>query len=297
MGNIMDALDIRGCALGEPEGCLWYAGALEGAHRQDEADVIWNLPACSADVLCGSKGTYRPLSTEHSGTMAAFLGGVTTGLAAATDQMAQANAQQEAQNDARMQQAANLVAANNARRAQQGNKQDSTKSYAVTLSNGRCAQGNHRYRPSGSHITMQCFAPGATQPYQVWNDSGPSQFFMNVPACTRAQVATSPVKPAPQPTASTYRIPVAATAPVRVATSVCPASGFYMQQTGDVSLGTPCTPGQPINLNNLNGASGTSPGLRLRLRRRDERRCGRPICGQDAARNQPVCAALLWRAQ
>jgi hypothetical protein len=41
---------------------------------------------------------------------------------------------------------------------------------------------------------------------------------------------------------------------------VCPADGWYMVQTGDVSQGYPCTPGQPVNLATLTASNGGAQG-------------------------------------
>jgi hypothetical protein len=61
----------------------------------------------------------------------------------------------------------------------------STKTYSISLPNGDTRKETTVTGPSGSTIKVECFAPSATLPYQAYTRTGPSQYFTNLPACTR----------------------------------------------------------------------------------------------------------------
>jgi hypothetical protein len=161
----------------------------------------------------------------------------------------------------------NAVAAQNAAiKAQQAAQpQTYTKTYTTTQNNGDRVKQTIVAGAPGAQITIQCFAPGQTQPYktQTFTHSSSSEFFMNLPpVCTRTASAAAP--PSSGTGTGTAKPPVPYTpAPSSggtvVATNgtICPPSGWIMHQTGDVSVGQQCTPGQPIDPS-LSASSGTS---------------------------------------
>jgi len=137
-----------------------------------------------------------------------------------------------------------------------------TKTYSSQLPDGDMRKETIVSGPSGATITVECFAPRATLPYQSYTRSGPSEFFQNLPFCSRQATtttqggggSTNTVAPpvAYQPPPSTGGTIVAAT---------CPASGFVpglMIQNGDTAVGVPCTPGQPIKSSSSSTSAPTS---------------------------------------
>ena len=137
-----------------------------------------------------------------------------------------------------------------------------TKTYSSQLPDGDMRKETIVSGPSGATITVECFAPRATVPYQSYTRSGPSEFFQNLPFCSRQATtttqggggSTNTVAPpvAYQPPPSTGGTIVAAT---------CPASGFVpglMIQNGDTAVGVPCTPGQPIKSSSSSTSAPTS---------------------------------------
>jgi hypothetical protein len=141
-----------------------------------------------------------------------------------------------------------------------------TKTYTTTQNNGDLVKQTIFAGAPGAQITIQCFAPGQTQPYktQTFTHSSSSEFFTNLPpVCTRTASATAP--PSSGTGTGTAKPPVPYTpAPSSggtvVATNgtICPPSGWIMHQTGDVSVGEQCTPGQPISSTTSSSGSGGS---------------------------------------
>jgi len=141
-----------------------------------------------------------------------------------------------------------------------------TKTYTTTQNNGDLVKQTIFAGAPGAQITIQCFAPGQTQPYktQTFTHSSSSEFFMNLPpVCTRTASAAAP--PSSGTGTGTAKPPVPYTpAPSSggtvVATNgtICPPSGWIMHQTGDVSVGEQCTPGQPISSTTSSSGSGGS---------------------------------------
>ncbi len=253
----------RGCTFGDGSACFNYINTIRDPAEEAR---LRQLPQCQASDLCRSNGAIqmaeiRQREAEKKSNTLDVLNAVNGALGAVNDTLAQANAQQAAQNEARMQQAQAQVDANNARRAQQAVAATSTqtKTFSGPTANGAIRKetlvGNNS---TGWTDTIQCFAAGATVPYESFSRSGPTEFIQNIPACQPppSQPTTASSSPTAAPPVPYQKPP--STGGTVVAT-LCPASGFSgMRQTGDIAVGIPCTPGQPISGGNSSSSNGSS---------------------------------------
>jgi hypothetical protein len=114
-----------------------------------------------------------------------------------------------------------------------------------------------------AQVAAQAAAPAPAK--SAFNVNQPRPTSTPTPAKTQTTATPQPGRVASN--SGSAAPPVATQAPqspyVATNTLICPASGFVpgvTKQTGDVAVGLPCTPGQPINSSASTGGTSQSPG-------------------------------------